>query len=80
MPLISYLYIRHANRGFESTFVFNRAILNKLEYVQKSSVLNFMFQRIPDLVHDFENTIEAKKFLIISFMPNILFFFEYPED
>jgi len=38
-----------------------------------------MFQRIPESVHDLENNVEANKLLIISFMPNILFFFEYPE-
>jgi len=32
------------------------------------------------LVYDFENNIDADKLLIIPFMPNILFFFEYPEN
>jgi hypothetical protein len=31
-----------------------------MEDVQKLSGLNFMFQRIPELVRDFENNIEAK--------------------
>lgn len=58
LPL--FWHIGHANRGDENTCVFNKTILNKMEDVQKLSGLNFMFQRIPELVRDFENNIEAK--------------------